>query len=73
MEISRCESMSVGKSDPEKIVAVISAVLLSSELGEAITPSRGRDPGNDWSASHRRMASGNSSLINSKSRRSSKR
>ncbi len=73
MEISRCESMSVGKSDPEKIVAVISAVLLSIELGEAITPSRGRDPGGGWSTSHRRMASGNSSLINSKSRRSSKR
>ena len=73
MEISRCESMSIGKLEPEEIVAVISAVLLSGELGAAITPSQGREPGSNWSVSHRMMASGNSSLLNSKSSRSSKR
>ena len=45
MEISRCDIMSVGKLEPEEIVAVISAVLLSGELGVAITPSKGREPG----------------------------
>ena len=44
MEISRCEIMSVGKSETEEIVAVISAVLLSGELGEAIAPSEGGNP-----------------------------
>ena len=73
MEISRCESMSIGKLEPEEIVAVISAVLLSGELGAAITPSKGREPGSNWSVSHRMMASGNSSLLNSKSSRGSKR
>ena len=73
MEISRCESMSIGKLEPEEIVAVISAVLLSGELGAAINPSKGREPGSNWSVSHRMMASGNSSLLNSKSSRSSKR
>ena len=33
MEISRCDIMSVGKLEPEEIVAVISVVLLSGELG----------------------------------------
>ena len=73
MEISRCEIMSAGKLEPEEIVAVISAVLLSRKLGEVIAPSKGREPGSNWSVSHRRMASGNSSLLNSKSSRSSKR
>ena len=73
MEISRCEIMSAGKLEPEEIVAVSSAVLLSGELGEVIAPSKGREPGSNWSVSHRRMASGNSSLLNSKSSRSSKR
>ena len=73
MEISRCEIMSAGKLEPEEIVAVISAVLLSGELGEVIAPSKGREPGSNWSVSHRRMDSGNSSLLNSKSSRSSKR
>ena len=73
MEISRCEIMSAGKLEPEEIVAVISAVLLSRELGKVIAPSKGREPGSNWSVSHRRMASGNSSLLNSKSSRSSKR
>ena len=73
MEISRCESMSIGKLEPEEIVAVISAVLLSGELGTAINPSKGREPGSNWSVSHRMMASGHSSLLNSKSSRSSKR
>ena len=73
MEKSRCEIMSAGKLEPEEIVAVISAVLLSRELGEVIAPSKGREPGSNWSVSHRRMASGNSSLLNSKSSRSSKR
>ena len=73
MEISRCEIMSAGKLEPEEIVAVISAVLLSGESGEVIAPSKGREPGSNWSVSHRRMASGNSSLLNSKSSRSSKR
>ena len=73
MEIFRCESMSVGKLEPEKIVAVISAVLLSGELGEVIAPSKGREPGGNWAVSHRMMASGNSSFLNSKSSRSSRR
>ena len=73
MEISRCDIMSVGELEPEEIVAVISAVLLSGELGEAIAPSKGREPGSNWSVSHRMIASGNSSLLNSKSSRSSKR
>ena len=73
MEISRCDIMSVGKLEPEEIVAVISAVLLSGELGVAIAPSKGRGTGSNWSISHRMMASGNSSLLNSKSSRSSKR
>ena len=73
MEISRCDIMSVGELEPEKIVAVISAVLLSGELGEGIAPSKGREPGRNWSISHRMMASGNSSLLNSKSSRSSLR
>ena len=73
MEISRCESMSDEKLEPERIVAVISAVLLSDELGQVIAPSRGRELGSNWSVSHRMMASGNSSLLNSKSSRSSKR
>ena len=73
MEISRCEIMSAGKLEPEEIVAVISAVLLSRELGEVIAPSKGREPGSNWSVSHRMIASGNSSLLNSKSSRSSKR
>ena len=73
MEISRCERMSDGKLESEKIVAVISAVLLSGELGVAIAPSKGREPGSNWSVSHRMIASGNSSLLNSKSSRSSKR
>jgi len=73
MEISRCESMSDDKIEPERIVAVISAVLLSDELGQVIAPSRGRELGSNWSVSHRMMASGNSSLLNSKSSRSSKR
>ena len=73
MEISRCEIMSVGKLEPGEIVAVISVVLLSGELGEAIAPTKGREAGSNWSVSHRMMASGNSSLLNSKSSRSSKR
>ena len=73
MEISRCDIMSVVKLETEEIVAVISAVLLSGELGVAIAPSKGREPGSNWSISHRMMASGNSSLLNSKSSRSSKR
>ena len=73
MEISRCESMSDEKLEPERIVAVISAVLLSDELGQVIAPSRGRELGSNWSVSHRMMASGNSSLLNSKSSKSSKR
>ena len=73
MEISRCDIMSVGKLEPGEIVAVISVVLLSGELGEAIAPTKGREAGSNWSVSHRRMASGNSSLLNSKSSRSSKR
>ena len=73
MEISRCDIMSVGKLEPEEIVAVISAVLLSGELGDVIAPSKGRGAGRNWSISHRMMASGNSSLLNSKSSRSSKR
>ena len=50
-------SMSVGKSETEEIVAVISAVLLSGELGEAIAPSKGGTRSN-WSISHRKMAFG---------------
>ena len=73
MEISRCDIMSVGKLDPEEIVAVISAVILSGELGEAIAPSKGREAGSNWSVSHRMMASGKSSMLNSKSIRGSKR
>ena len=73
MEISRCEIMSVGKLETEEIVAVISAVLLSGELGEAIAPTKGREAGSNWSVSHRMMASGNSSLLNSKTSRSSRR
>lgn len=73
MEISRCDIMSVGKLEPGEIVAVISVVLLSGGLGEAIAPTKGREAGSNWSVSHRMMASGNSSLLNSKSSRSSKR
>ena len=73
MEISRCDIMGVGKLEPGEIVAVISVILLSGELGGAIAPSKGREPGSNWSISHRMMASGNSSLLNSKSSRSSKR
>ncbi len=73
MEISRCDIMSVGKLEPGEIVAVISVILLSGELGEAIAPTKGREAGSNWSVSHRMMASGNSSLLNSKSSRSSKR
>ena len=73
MEISRCEIMSVQKIQPEEIIAVISAVLLSGELGDVIAPSKGREPGSNWSISHRMMATGNSSLLNSKANRSSKR
>ena len=73
MEISRCDIMSVGKLEPEEIVAVISVVLLDGELGEAIAPTKGREAGSNWSVSHRMMASGNSSLLNSKSSRSSRR
>ena len=73
MEISRCEIMSVQKIQPEEIIAVISAVLLSGELGDRIAPSKGREPGGNWSVSHRMMATGNSSLLNSKAKRSSKR
>ena len=73
MEISRCDIMSVGKLEPGEIVAVISVVLLRGELGEAIAPTKGREAGSNWSVSHRMMASGNSSLLNSKSSRSSKR
>ena len=73
MEISRCDIMSVGKLEPGEIVAVISVVVLSGELGEAIAPTKGREAGSNWSVSHRMMASGNSSLLNSKSSRSSKR
>ena len=73
MEISRCDIMSVQKIQPEEIIAVISAVLLSGELGDRIAPSKGREPGGNWSVSHRMMATGNSSLLNSKSKRSSKR
>tara|TARA_B100000212_G_scaffold3186_1_gene2341 strand:+ start:149 stop:346 length:198 start_codon:yes stop_codon:yes gene_type:complete len=65
--------MSVGKLEPGEIVAVISVILLSGELGEAIAPTKGREAGSNWSVSHRMMASGNSSLLNSKSSRSSKR
>ena len=56
MEISRCDIMSVGKLEPEEIVAVISVVLLSGELGEAIAPTKGREAGSNWSVSHRLMA-----------------
>ena len=73
MEISRCDIVSVGELEPEEIVAVISVVLLSGELGETIAPSKGREAGSNWSVSHRMMASGNSSLLNSKSSRSSMR
>ena len=73
MEISRCDIMSVGKLEPGEIVAVISVVLLSGELGEAIAPTKGREAGSNWSVSHRMMASGNSSLLNSKTSRSSRR
>ncbi len=73
MEISRCEIMSVQKIQPEEIIAVISAVLLSVESGDVIAPSKGREPGSNWSISHRMMATGNSSLLNSKAKRSSKR
>ena len=73
MEISRCDIMSVGKLEPEEIVAVISVVLLGGELGEAIAPTKGREAGSNWSVSHRMMASGNSSLLKSKSNRSSMR
>ena len=73
MEISRCDIMSVGKLEPGEIVAVISVVLLSGELGEAIAPTKGREAGSNWSVSHRMMASGNFSLLNSKSSRSSRR
>ena len=73
MEIYRCDIMSVGKLEPGEIVAVISVILLSGELGEAIAPTKGREAGSKWSVSHRMMASGNSSLLNSKSSRSSKR
>ena len=73
MEISRCERMSDEKLEHERIVAVISAVLLSDELGQLIAPSRGRELGSNWSVSHRMMAAGNSSLLNSKSSRSSMR
>ncbi len=73
MEISRCDIMSVGKLEPGEIVAVISVILLSGELGEAIAPTKGREAGSNWSVSHRMMASGNSSLLNSKSSRSSRR
>tara|TARA_B100000925_G_scaffold68970_1_gene47566 strand:- start:554 stop:751 length:198 start_codon:yes stop_codon:yes gene_type:complete len=65
--------MSVGKLEPGEIVAVISVILLSGELGEAIAPTKGREAGSNWSVSHRMMASGNSSLLNSKSSRSSRR
>ena len=73
MEISRCDIMSVGKLEPGEIVAVISVVLLAGELGEALAPTKGREAGSNWSVSHRMMASGNSSLLNSKSSRSSRR
>lgn len=73
MEISRCESMSGRKLEPDEIVAVISAVLLGGEWGEAISPSKGRKPGSNWSVSHRMMATGNSSFLNSKTKRSSRR
>tara|TARA_Y100001935_G_scaffold179925_1_gene148961 strand:- start:82 stop:279 length:198 start_codon:yes stop_codon:yes gene_type:complete len=65
--------MSVQKIQPEEIIAVISAVLLSGELGDVIAPSKGREPGSNWSISHRKMATGTSSLLNSKAKRSSKR
>ena len=73
MEISRCESMSVRKLNPEEMVVVISAVILTGESGDVIAPSKGREPGKNWSISHRMMVTGNSALIDSKIKRSSKR
>ena len=46
------------KDEMRIIVAAISAVILSKESVESIKPSIGRETGDSWSISHRRMAIG---------------
>ena len=65
--------MSVRKLNPEEMVAVISAIILTSESRDVIAPSEGREPGSNWSISHKMMVTGNFSLLNSKSKKISKR
>ena len=65
----------MGKEAREKriIAAIISLVLLEYESGESIKPSRGREEGDSWSISHRRMAAGKTSLMRARTVRSTKR
>ena len=64
----------MGKEEREMriIAAVISSVLIENETGGSIKPSLGREEGSSWSASHRRMAIGKSSLLKARTVRSSK-
>ena len=65
----------MGKEDREKriIAAIVSLVLLEYESGASIKPTRGREGGNSWSVSHRRMATGKTPLIRARAIRSTKR
>ena len=65
---------SMGEEKEMRIIAaVISSVLLENEFGESIEPSIGRDEGNSWSISHRRMALGKTPLMKARTVRSTKR
>jgi len=65
----------MGKEEREMriIAAVISSVLIENKTGGSIKRSLGRDGGSSWSASHRRLAIGKSSLLKARTVRSSKR
>ena len=61
-------------TDEDRIIAaVISAVILVDEVGNSVIPSIGREGGDPWSISHRRMASGKSPLKSFQSARSSRK
>ena len=61
------------KDEMRIIVAAISAVILSKESVESIKPSIGREAGDSWSISHRRMAMGKTPLEKFLSARSSRK
>ena len=65
--------MNNDESDERLLAVAVAAVLLEELSGWAIGPSIGRASGSKWSIDHRRMAIGMTSLLGSKSRRSSRR